>query len=179
MKVLSGIYKGRKLLPPKDLKIRTTGAMVKEAVFGKLQFEIAGSGFLDLFGGSGAIGIEALSKNAEEVVIADSSAKAIKLIRDNLTRIDADCTVLQGDYKAILKQLQGRKFDFIYADPPYALEIIDDILDLAYEFDVIKVGGIVIYEHLREKVLNYKHNHYILMDEKHYSSVTVSYLKRT
>jgi len=179
MKVIGGIFKGRNLLPPENYNVRPTGAMVKEAIFGKLQFELPGTRFLDLFGGTGAIGIEALSRGAKEVVINDNSRASLKIIRENLSRVTAGAEVINYDYKAALSYLENRKFDFIFADPPYALDCIGEILELSYMNNVIKEGGLMIYEHLKESRLNFSDNHYILIDEKNYSSTTVSFLKRT
>ena len=102
MRVVGGIYKGRNLTPPEGSDTRPTLGMVKEAVFGKLQFNIPGSSFLDLFSGSGAMGIEALSRGAAKVAFNDFSNKAVKLIKKNLSSLGVTAEVTGYSYEAAL-----------------------------------------------------------------------------
>lgn len=178
MRVISGIYRGRNLLAPNNSDIRPTGDMTKEALFGKIQFQLSGCKFLDLFSGSGAIGIEALSRGAKEVYFNDGSNEAVRLINANLSLIGAKAIVMTSDYETALKMLRDKAFDFIYIDPPYAMDCIDNILKLIDDNNCLSSNGLIIYEHMREKVLKLNNSHYIITDEKHYSSTTLSYIKR-
>lgn len=178
MRVISGIYKGRNLIAPTDNEVRPTSAMVKEAIFGKLQFQIADTLFLDLFSGTGAMGIEAISRGAREVYFADNSYKSIKLIESNLKKIGVEANVINASYEITLKMMKDKQFDFIFIDPPYALDCIDKILELVTLNNVLSIDGIIIFEHLKEKVLKLASTSYIIIDEKKYSGTMVSYIKR-
>lgn len=178
MKVISGRFKGRILHSPDNSNVRPTSAKVKEAVFGKIQFLIADSSFLDLFSGSGAMGIEALSRGTSEVVFNDKSRKSCEFIKNNLKLIGEDCLVLNYDYSKALKMLVNREFNLIYADPPYGIDCLDEVLEISYQYNVLAVGGMMIYEHNSNNPLNYNNNHYIIIDNKLYATTTITYLKR-
>jgi 16S rRNA (guanine(966)-N(2))-methyltransferase RsmD len=178
MRVIGGIYKGRNLTAPEGSDTRPTLGMVKEAVFGKLQFEIPGRSFLDLFSGSGAMGIEALSRGANKVSFNDSSIKAVKLIKKNILSLSVNAEVTSYSYEAALNYHKDGNFDFIYVDPPYALDCIEKILTLSADNSVLAMGGMIIYEHSRERVLSIDDIRYIISDEKKYSSAVISYIKR-
>lgn len=122
MKVLGGKLRGRLLKAPKSEATRPTTSLVRKALFDILQPHIHDSVFLDLFAGSGAMGIEALSRGAKEAIFVDSQPQAIRCIHDNLTTLDLSALVIQSDiFKALTKfAKQNRLFDIIYADPPYS-----------------------------------------------------------
>lgn len=178
MKIISGKYKGRNIHSPQSLNIRPTGAKVKEAIMGKLQFSLIDSSFLDLFAGSGAMGIEALSRGADKVVFNDKSTKAANLIEKNLKLIGEDSTVLNYDYNQAISYMADKELNFVYVDPPYEMDCLDDILNMCYEYKALAVGGMVIYEYNSKMPLNYENNHYIIVDNKQYASTNVAYLKR-
>lgn len=178
MKIISGIFKGRNIKTLEGIEVRPTAAMVREAIFGKLHFGINGSSFLDLFGGSGAMGIEALSRGAEGVAINDKSIKAVNIIKQNLSVVGGEVKVTNYDYELAIKHYANSEFDYIFVDPPYMMDCIDNILNLLVEHNTIAEDGLVIYEHLKEKVLNNVSSHYIIIDNKNYSATTVSYIKR-
>ena len=129
MRIITGKARGAKLLTLEGDTTRPTSERAKEAVFSMLQFEIEGRSVLDLFGGSGQLALEALSRGAKNAVIADSSKAAIAIINKNIekTRL-TDCRVLFSDWKESLRRLKGEKFDIVFLDPPYAMQIIPDIL---------------------------------------------------
>ena len=120
MRVITGTARSKKLVTPKGLDVRPTTDMVKEAVFSAVQFEIEGATVLDLFAGSGQIGIEALSRGANSAVFLDKSRDSIAAVKENLknTELMDKATVLQMDSLAFLQSTQ-QKFDFIFIDPPY------------------------------------------------------------
>ncbi|MGI6701447.1 MAG: 16S rRNA (guanine(966)-N(2))-methyltransferase RsmD [Christensenellales bacterium] len=178
MRVIGGIYKGRNLIKPLNYDIRPTGAMVKEAIFGKLQFMISGASALDLFAGTGAMGIEALSRGASTVIFNDISPSAVKIIRKNLENIRSSSKVYCLDYKDLLTRLKGSRMDFIFIDPPYKEDFSKTLLNLIAVNDILRADGMIIYEHDRQKDLNFDKTQYILIDVKRYSSCAVSYLKR-
>lgn len=128
MRVIAGKAKGRNLTAPKGLRTRPVPAMLKEALYNIWQSRINGARFLDLFAGSGSMGIEALSRGADYAVFVDKDREAIHAIRSNLAlcKFTEVCEVFQDDVFRRITQLkeQGQQFDIIYADPPFTVETI-------------------------------------------------------
>lgn len=151
MRVITGSARGRRLLEPAGMDIRPTTDMVKEAVFNIIQFDIEGRRVLDLFAGTGQLGIEALSRGAAEAVFCDASAKAVKLVRENLARCGFKARVEQGDSLALLGRL-GR-FDLVFLDPPYDTDLLEKSLEVIQNVDILNEGGIIVCESRREKLL--------------------------
>jgi len=158
MRVIAGIYKSRILKSLKGLALRPTSDRLRETLFNVLAPNIAGSRFLDLFAGTGAIGIEALSRGATEVVFIENHAPAVTLIRRNLESlgISAGATVLAVDALGGLAALAARKnsstpaFDRIFLDPPYAArEEYSRVLEFLGTADLLAPGGMVVAEHRR------------------------------
>lgn len=174
MRIISGKHKGRSLLAPKTEDIRPTLDIVKQAFFTKMQFEIMDAKFLDLFGGSGAIGIEALSRGAD-VTICDNNQKSIELIRKNLQLIDESCDVQFVDYKKYLKTT-NKTFDLIYIDPPYEhTRAYESALRLIKQNTLIERDGCVVCEHFCD--VKFDHEGFTLVDQKKYGTVILSYFK--
>lgn len=151
MRVITGKARGRKLLEPNGMDIRPTTDMVKEAVFNIIQFDIEGRRVLDLFAGTGQLGIEALSRGAGSAVFVDSSKDSLKIVRENLKRCNMDAEVVQSDSLNYLERCG--KFDVIFLDPPYATEFVDKALSKIIKFDILSDGGIIICETVREREL--------------------------
>lgn len=149
MRVITGTARGRKLMEPKGMDIRPTTDMVKESVFNIAQFDIEGRRILDLFAGTGQMGIEALSRGAKSVTFVDASKDAVKLVKDNLSHCGMEAAVVHGDSLSFLERCG--KFDFIFLDPPYATDLIDRALEKIIKFDILSESGIIIYETVREK----------------------------
>lgn len=149
MRVITGSARGRKLKEPSGLKIRPTSGRVKEALFSMIQNGIEGRRVLDLFAGTGQLGIEALSRGAAEAVFVDESPDAVKLVRENLAHCGFEAEVIQGDSLAYLGRC-GR-FDIIFIDPPYDSGLAAKALDIIQNVDILSVGGIIICECRREK----------------------------
>ena len=147
MRVVSGKARGVQLKTPEGLKTRPTADRVKEALFSIIQFEIPGAKVLDLFGGTGQLGIEALSRGAKSAVFVDADDKACNLIRENLRRckMDADGQVVRGDYFDYLSRCK-QKFDIILLDPPYAEVFLENALKKITEIDILESGGIIVAE---------------------------------
>ncbi|MDE5616743.1 MAG: 16S rRNA (guanine(966)-N(2))-methyltransferase RsmD, partial [Clostridia bacterium] len=146
MRVISGKYRGRRLNSPIGNDVRPTGDKVKESIFNVIQFDIAGSRFIDLFAGSGAIGIEAMSRGAAHTLFSDNSKASLELLKSNLKGIDDDYKVVGRDYRDTLYSADG-KWDFIFVDPPYRTDYIGEICEIAKERDLLADGGYIIYEH--------------------------------
>ena len=151
MRVITGSARGRRLKAPEGLDIRPTTDNVKESVFNILQFEIEGRRVLDLFAGTGQLGIECLSRGAREVVFIDQSREAVKTVRENLKTCGFTAPVLQQDALRYLGD--GGKFDLIFVDPPYDAGLYESVLEKINSVDNLSDGGIILCESRRETEL--------------------------
>lgn len=156
MRVIAGKFKGKRLFSPdQSAPVRPTTDRIKETMFNILYSRGAEGGIeaLDLFGGSGALGIEALSRGAKKVVFIDSDPAVVKLIRKNLAFVGADKSsyeIYTADYQLAIRKLAGRKFDLILADPPYAMRAEERLLRLIEDAGILGKGGTIVIEHAAE-----------------------------
>ena len=134
MRVIAGKYKGRKLYSPEDSSVRPTTDKVKEACFSILTNDIYDARVLDLFAGTGGLGIEALSRGASHAYFIDHDPACIQCIRDNLhfTKLEDKATVLKQDAYSALNLIHEKSVDVVFADPPYALPELCDIPNLIF-----------------------------------------------
>ena len=154
MRVVSGTARGVILKTPEGLQTRPTADKVKEAMFSILQFDIPGASVLDLFGGTGQLGIEALSRGAKSAVFVDAWDKACALIKENLrrTKMEQSSGVVRSDYLSYLRSCK-EQFDIILLDPPYAEVFLETALKCITEIDILRTGGIIVCERPMEKEL--------------------------
>ena len=147
MRVIAGNAKGIALKTPDGMETRPTADRVKEALFSILQFDLPGTRVLDLFGGTGQLGIEALSRGAKSAVFVDAREEACKLIKENLrrTKYQDAATVVRSDYMDYLKRCKD-KFQIILLDPPYAEVYLENSLKKISEIDILQSGGIMVAE---------------------------------
>ncbi len=147
MRVISGKARGVKLNTPDGMATIPTTDRVKEALFNIIQFDLPGAAVLDLFGGTGQLGIEALSRDAKSAFFVDEREDACKLIRENLKRakLDSYARVVRSDYMAYLRTSR-EKFNIIFLDPPYAEIFLENSLKMITEIDILQTGGIIITE---------------------------------
>ena len=151
MRVITGSARGRKLAEPVKNFIRPTSDMVKEAIFSIVQFNIAGRRVLDLFAGTGQMGIEAASRGASSVTFVDINSDAVKLIKTNLERCGLAGKVVQSDSSAFLERCE--QFDVIIVDPPYGSDMAGKTIEKIFKFDILSESGIMICETGREMKL--------------------------
>ena len=149
MRVITGSARGRKLMEPKDQSVRPTTDMVKEAIFSIVQFDVPGRRVLDLFAGTGQLGIEALSRGARECVFVDNSAASLALVRKNLEICGFSGVVVRSDALAFLRR--AGKFDLVFVDPPYHGGLYEDVLNGLFSFDILNDGGIILVESMRNE----------------------------
>ena len=174
MRVISGKAKGVILKTPEGLNTRPTTDRVKEALFSIIQFELPAARVLDLFAGSGQLGIESLSREAKYAIFVDEREDACKLVRENLrrTKLESLGKVIRSDYMAYLKRCK-EKFDIIFLDPPYAEVFLENSLKMITEIDILQTGGIIVTERPAGKNLSlefpgysrskdYKYGHTVL-----------------
>ena len=157
MRVISGKAKGTLLKTPEGMQTRPTADRVKEAVFSVIQFDIPNARVLDLFGGTGQLGIEALSRGAKRAVFVDAGEAACKLIRENLkkTHLEQDGQIVRSDYMAYLQRTR-ETFDIIFLDPPYAEVFLENALKCITQIDILQSGGIIVTERPLDKDLPFE-----------------------
>ena len=148
MRVISGTARGKKLMSLDGLETRPTLDRVKEALFNILQFDIKEANVLDLFSGSGALAIEALSRGAKKATVCDASKKAVEVINKNLeaTRVKEKCKILNKDYLEALKLLNKEKFNIVFLDPPYKTDYIFKSIEKIIQYNLLAEDGIIIAE---------------------------------
>jgi len=148
MRVITGTARGRRLKELEGMDTRPTTDRVKEGLFSAIQFEIEGRRILDLFGGTGQLGIECLSRGAASAVFVDERADAVKLIRDNLKTTDLTdrARVVQGESLAFLRSCR-EKFDVVFVDPPYGTGLLEKAMECLTTFDILAPHGIIAAEH--------------------------------
>ena len=151
MRVITGTARGRRLKTPDNYDIRPTTDNVKESVFNIIQFDIEGRQVLDLFAGTGQLGIECLSRGAAGAVFVDRDKDAVRIVKDNLKTCGMKATVLQEDSISFLNHCG--KFDVIFIDPPYDSDLYESALKIINLVDILSEDGIIICEARREKVL--------------------------
>ena len=154
MRVITGKARGIGLKTPEGLQTRPTTDRVKEAIFSIIHFDIPGAKVLDLFGGTGQLGIEALSRGADTAVFVDAGEKACALIRENLkrTKLESQGTVVRADYLEYLSRCK-EKFDIVLLDPPYAEVFLENAIKKLTEIDILQSGAIIVAERPLDKEL--------------------------
>jgi len=158
MRIIGGKYKGRRIAMPQE--IRPTKDNVREAIFNVISVHVKGARVLDLFAGSGAFGIEALSREASSVVLIDNSKSCIDTISKNIDNLDDTeaqerARILKRDVHVGIKALSGakEKFDIVFLDPPYYKNRIRKCLKNISIYDILAHSGLVIVEHFKKDVV--------------------------
>ena len=150
MRVIAGAAKGHTLETIEGLNTRPTTDRIKETLFNIIAFDLPECRFLDIFAGSGAIGIEALSRGAEEAVFVEQAANCTEVIKRNLmhTKLQDRARLLQMDAVVALDKLaaEGKKFDIIFADPPYEADLYEAVLNAILQKELLTENGYIITE---------------------------------
>ncbi len=179
MRVITGKARGRKLKELPGLETRPTTDRVKEAMFDIVQFDIEGRRVLDLFGGTGQLGIEALSRGAASCTFVDCRREAAALIRENLetTGLSAGAVVLQCDAIEFLGRCR-EKFDLVLLDPPYGTDLLDQALNTLTRIDILKGNGIILCESSAERELPAAQPPYSRGREYRYGKIKLTLYRR-
>lgn len=151
MRVITGCARGRRLKTPENYDIRPTTDNVKESLFNILQFDIEGRRVLDLFAGTGQLGIECLSRGAAEASFVDRDRDAVRIVRENLKTCGLTAKVFQSDALRFLEA--PGQYDIIFVDPPYDADLYEPVLERINSVDKLSDGGIIICEARRERAL--------------------------
>ena len=179
MRVITGKARGITLLTPDGMLTRPTSDKVKEALFSIIQFDVPGAKVLDLFGGTGQLGIEALSRGANSAVFVDEREAACKLIRENLkkTRLENDGRVVRSDYLDYLKKCK-EQYDIIILDPPYAEVFLENALKMITEIDILQSGGIIIAERPSGKELPWNFEGFTRSRDYKYGNTLLTFYRK-
>lgn len=155
MRVISGRLRGTKLYTLEGNNTRPTLDRVKESLFNIINLDIKDCTFLDLFAGSGAIGIEAKSRGAQKVVMCEKSKDAVNIIKKNLekTKLQNEIKLYNMDYEELIKNELKEKFDIIYLDPPYKTDYAYNASKIILEKELLKIGGTIILETDNEQIV--------------------------
>jgi len=184
MRVISGTARGKKLSSLEGLETRPTLDRVKESLFNILQFDLKDAKVLDLFSGSGALAIEALSRGAKKAVLCDNSNKAIQIINKNLkdTKLENKARVINKDYLNIIKQLhnESKKFNIIFLDPPYKTDYAIKAIEQIIKDDLLEDDGIIVVEtDDKNKIDEIKKNNNIeVYDTRKYGIVFIIFIRK-
>lgn len=180
MRIISGKYRGAKLYSPEDNRVRPTTDRIKESVFNIIcsRLNVCGATVLDLFSGSGALGLEAYSRGAKKVVFIDNDKDSIRLTKSNIAKLRVpteNYEIYQTEYFIALKKLENRRFDIVFADPPYASGYFDNILEHVKKYNILNESGIMVVEHDSKTVVE---NEDYFVDCRKMGNTAVSFLTR-
>ncbi len=179
MRVITGTARGRKLGQLEGLETRPTTDQVKEAVFNIIQFDVEGRRVLDLFAGTGQMGIEALSRGAGHCTFVDQRRDAANLVRSNLKlcRLEAQGRVLQTESLGFLRATRD-KYHLIFLDPPYRTELLENALNLIAEIDILTENGIIICESPADKLMPELERPYCKGREYRYGKIKITVYRK-
>lgn len=179
MRVIAGKAKGIQLNTPQGMLTRPTTDRVKEALFSIIQFELPGAKVLDLFGGTGQLGIEALSRGASKAVFVDARREACQLIGANLkkTHLESEASVVQSDYLEYLNRCK-ETFQIILLDPPYAEVFLENAIKRITEIDILQSGGIIVAERPLGKELPFEFEGYTRSKDYKYGKTLLTIYRK-
>ncbi len=182
MRIISGKAKGTKLYTLQGDNTRPTLDRVKESIFNIIQSQIPEATVLDLFAGSGAIGLEMLSRGAKKAILCDKSKEAIGIIKKNIqkTHMEEKVELYNIDFKECIEKVSKEKFDIIYIDPPYETNFIEKSLEKIIEKNIIQENGIIILETDDEKRIKKEIEkiNVAIIDERKYGRANIIFLSK-
>lgn len=179
MRVITGKARGIQLKTPEGMLTRPTADRVKEALFSIINYDVPGAAVLDLFGGTGQLGIEALSRGAKSAVFVDAREEACKLIRENLkrTKLEGEGRVIRSDYLDYLSRCKDC-FNIIFLDPPYAEVFLEKAINRITEIDILQSGGIIVTERPLGKDLPWEMPGYTRSKDYKYGKVLLTIYRK-
>ena len=178
MRIIGGEYRGRKIKSPPFDTVRPTKDRVREAVFSIIAEKVPGSSALDLFSGSGAYGLEALSRGAKECVFIEKDPKCADVLKENITllRLGNSSEIMTMDVLESMKPLKDgdKKFDIIFSDPPYNYNINKKLLIMIYQYDILKPSGALVVEHSPKEEIPRAEGDISIYKQKTYGDTSIS-----
>ena len=179
MRIISGKFKGRQIKTKK--RTRPTQTKLRKALFDILKDKVSGSLFLELFCGTGSIGIEAISRNAKGVVFVDKDSDCIKILKDNLSFIPPNTySILKSDvFEAINILFKNKKiFDIVFLDPPYYKELAKKSLNKLSNCDILSPNGIIVVQHYKKDLIPEKINRLAIFRQEKYGDTILSFYRK-
>jgi len=179
MRVITGKARGVQLKTPNGMQTRPTADRVKEALFSIINFDLPGAKVLDLFGGTGQLGIEALSRGAASAVFVDAREESCRLIRENLkrTKLEQDAKVIRSDYLDYLSRCR-EQYNIIFLDPPYAEVFLENAIKRITEIDILQSDGIIVAERPLGKELPWEFEGYTRSKDYKYGKVLLTIYRK-
>ncbi|MDO4548134.1 MAG: 16S rRNA (guanine(966)-N(2))-methyltransferase RsmD [Clostridia bacterium] len=180
MRVIAGSAKGRRLFSPDGMDTRPTTDRVRESLFSILAGRVTDARVLDLFAGSGALSIEALSRGAQSAVINDFSRQAVRCIERNvnLTGFSDACVIMCRDWKSALERLRGHKFSLVFFDPPYSrLDYYTNACEALARLDLLDEDATIVMERRSKDAIEIPDD-FLLRDERRYGDTTIAFVTR-
>jgi 16S rRNA (guanine966-N2)-methyltransferase len=182
MRIVAGEAKGARLRVPSGREVRPTSDRVREAVFSSLGTSVRGARVLDLFGGSGALGLEAMSRGASEAVFVERSGMIRKVLEANIATLgyQKSSRVIPGNAIGALRRLGGEKerFDIVFVDPPYASDLAQQAVEELVASDLMTPHAIVVVEHMGSKNIHYPKSLQV-SSTKRYGTTAITFLRQT
>ncbi len=178
MRIITGIFKGRRLEMPIGDDIRPTTEKVKEAIFSTIQTHLYGATVVDLFTGTGNLGLEAISRGAEKCYFCDNSRDSLNLAKRNIAMCKAEdwSIIIPGSYEKALNRLaeKGEKVDIFFLDPPYSQGLYDNCFKLIRELDLLAEDGIILAEHDSRDEFPDEYEGFTKQKDKSYGNIAFS-----
>ncbi|NBK97056.1 MAG: 16S rRNA (guanine(966)-N(2))-methyltransferase RsmD [Erysipelotrichia bacterium] len=177
MRIIAGKHRSRKLKTLDGMNTRPTQDKIKEAIFSSAGTYFNGGNMLDLFAGSGSVGLESLSRGIDKVYLCDQSKEAMQVIQSNIALLkeESACELYLGSYEQALKQWQQCSFAFIFIDPPYALKVIEQCLISIDEHNMLDDYGLLVVETSKEDCFLQRYGKLIKKKEKCYGITRITY----
>ncbi len=182
MKIIGGEFRGRRLKTLKSVKLRPTPMRVKEALFNILGNKVIGSSFLDLYAGSGQMGIEALSRGAKEIIFIDNHIASVRLIQENLGLVSSK-KVSRIPRNNVLKAINNlskekKRFNIIFLDPPYKSRLVKNTLQALAKSDILKIITLIIAEHHQSLALDKEIGSLIQIRRERYGDTVLTFYRK-
>jgi 16S rRNA (guanine966-N2)-methyltransferase len=177
MRITGGVAKGRIVPSPEGLGVRPTASKIRQAFFNILQARVSDCDFLDVFAGSGLMGLEALSRGARSLVSIESDRRMVRALEETLKLMGFDGEVICGDYRHILTTLPPLKFDIIFADPPYRTNYPNGVLEMVERCELLKPEGVLAIEHNRDFKFSQTESVLKFYDRRQYGTTAISFFR--
>ncbi len=176
MRIISGEFGGRRLAAPKGSQTRPTAERVRESLFSILGTPPTPCRVLDLFAGAGTLGFEAISRGATQIVFVELSKRATTVLRKNIESLGLKdrAKIIRAPVERALERFRGEKFDWIFADPPYASEHANVALSLLDQSELLAVGGIIVIEHDRRRQTAQRYGSLVRTEQRTYGDTELS-----
>ncbi len=179
MRITGGKARGRSISSPEGLAVRPTGAKIRQAFFNILAAKIESARFLDVFAGTGMMGLEALSRGCESVVFVEESRRMTCAIQNSLVTLGYEAEVMTGDFRRLLPAFAGQEFDIVFADPPYKTPFGKLVVEAIDRQDLLAPDGVLVVEHLRGFQFPEDMERLTRVDQRTYGQTGLSFFRKT